>query len=56
MAEEARGHVVRQVAVVEQMADAREPLAAHGARVVLQGGGVGVVLDGVGPPADQSSI
>ena len=54
MAEEARRHVVRRVAVVEQIADAREPLAAHGARVVVQGSGVGVVFRRVDPPRDQS--
>ena len=40
--------------MVEQIADASEPVAADGARVVVQGSGVGVVFRRVDPPRDQS--
>ena len=43
-----------RVAVVEEVADAGEPLAAHRARVVGHGGRVVIIFDIVGPPEDMS--
>ena len=57
VAEEARRHVVRRVAVAEQRAHVREPRAAYRAGAVAHGGGGGVVrgLCRVDTPVDQSN-
>ena len=43
---------MRRVSVVEEVADAGEPLAAHGARVVGHGGGIVIIVDIVDSPKD----